>query len=179
MRASSGAIMTGVGTVLADDPSLTVRDAGFRISGQQPLRVVVDSRLRMSPASRMLSLDGDTLVFCIDDSNKRALDRAGAAVIKVSPSDNRTSLIEVLQELAAMEINDVLVEAGSSLVGNLISDELVDEFVIYQAPHLMGSRTRRMVESPNWLTLADRRALEIMDLRKFGDDLRIIARPAN
>ncbi len=177
LRASSGAIMTGIGTVLADDPSLTIRNIGLEPYSQQPLRVVVDSRLRMRPESKMLALEGRTMIFCADDANRQALEAAGAVIVKVPPSESHTSLHNVLQELAVLEINEVLVEAGSSIIGNLISAGLADELIIYQAPHLMGSHTRRVLESHDWTNMSDRRSLKIMDLRKVGDDLRIVARP--
>lgn len=177
LRASSGAIMTGVGTVLADDPSLTVRNIGLELYSNQPLRVVLDSRLRMRPESKMLTLEGRTIVFCTDDANRQALEAAGAVIIKVPSSESQTSLNGVLQELAVLEINEVLIEAGPSITGNFISAGLADELIFYQAPYLMGSHTRRMLESTDWTNMSDRRSLKIIDLRKVGDDIRIVARP--
>jgi diaminohydroxyphosphoribosylaminopyrimidine deaminase/5-amino-6-(5-phosphoribosylamino)uracil reductase len=178
LRARSGAILTGVGTVLADDPSLTVRDAALDTGGRQPLRVVLDDGLRMPLSAEMLALPGNTLIYCNDDGKRQPLVDVGAEVIKLDRADEHVSAAAVFADLAAREINDVLVEAGPTLAGNLISNELVDELVIYQAPHIMGSETIGMFTTPTWTELSDRRALDITDVRRVGDDTRITARLA-
>jgi len=176
LRARSGAIMTGIGTVLADDPSLTVRDAALDTGGRQPLRVVLDEGLRMPLSAEMLALPGNTLVYCGNDGKRQALLDAGAEVIKAQKSAGHVSAAAVLADLAAREVNDVLVEAGPALAGNLISNGLVDELVIYQAPHIMGSETLGMFRTPTWTELSDRRAIDISDVRRVGSDTRITAR---
>lgn len=176
LRAASGAVMTGIGTVLADDPSLNVRDESIDMPGEQPLRVVLDSRLRMSPAARMLALPGETLVCCTPGQDGSRLERAGAEVQAFGAHGDGVNVFEVLAALAEREINDVLVEAGPRLAGHLVEKALVDELVIYFAPHIMGSETRGMFATPHWLALADRKAVEIADLRHVGNDLRITAR---
>ena len=175
LRAMSGAVLTGVGTVLEDDPSLTVRDKS--LSDLQPLRVVLDSRLKMPPASCMLTLPGRTEVFCVDDSKRKALEKAGATVRVVPAADDHTDLESVLRELAARGVNDVLVEAGRRLAGALLAAGLIDELVIYQAPHIMGSQTRGMFATPDWLQLQQRMQLDVRDVRRIGNDTRITARP--
>jgi len=177
LRAASGAILTGISTVMTDDPSLTVRDESIDTGGLQPLRVVLDSQLKMERSARMLTLPGKTVVFCADDSNRRALDDAGVEIHVVPDAVQRTDLASVLNVLADMEINDVLVEAGPLLAGALLSADLVDELVIYQAPHMMGSETRGMITSPDWLALKQRQELEIVDIRMVGRDIRITAVP--
>jgi diaminohydroxyphosphoribosylaminopyrimidine deaminase/5-amino-6-(5-phosphoribosylamino)uracil reductase len=178
LRASSGAVMTGIGTVLIDDPSLTVRDASLDTRGQQPLRVVLDNELRMPLSAEMLGLPGKTLVYCINDRNRQLLVGAGAEVIKVEQRNALVDVGAVLDDLAARGINEVLVEAGPILCGSLIDGGFVDELVIYQAPHIMGSETRGMFQTPTWTKLTDRRALEITDVRQLGDDTRITAQLA-
>ena len=178
LRAASGAVMTGVGTVAADDPSFTVRDDAIDNDGLQPVRIVLDSRLQTPATARMLELPGQTVIFCVDDKNRPALENAGAEVHLVAEADGRVDLPAVLQALAAMEINDVLVESGPLLAGSLLNAGLVDELVIYQAPHMMGSETRGMVSTPTWQTLEQRQALHIVDVRMLGTDMRIIASPA-
>jgi diaminohydroxyphosphoribosylaminopyrimidine deaminase/5-amino-6-(5-phosphoribosylamino)uracil reductase len=173
-RAASGAIMTGVGTVMADDPSLILRDR--TLTDHQPLRVILDSRLRMPLSACMLTLPGETAVFCVDDSRRKAVEAAGAIVHKCSARNGHVELAEMLQALAEREVNDVLVEAGRLLAGSLLSAGLVDELVIYQAPHIMGSETRGMFATPGWLKLEQRLELDVLDVRKFGRDTRIIAR---
>lgn len=175
LRAESGAILTGIGTVLADDPSLTVRDPELPADLIQPLRAVVDSALRMPLSATMLCLPGTTVVYCTDDGDRDPLEAAGAAVRLVAGGGGRLDLAAVLADLASREVNDLLVEAGPILAGALLAAGLVDELVLYIAPNLMGSETNRMFTTPGWTALADRRALCITDRRQVGSDLRITA----
>ena len=179
LRARAGAVMTGVGTVLADDPSLTVREEKLNPYNRQPLRVVLDSDLRMSAEAKMLSLPGETVIFCSSDVSAQALISAGAEVVTVSGSDGLLDLSLVLQALADREVNDLLVEAGPTIAGQLVEQDLVDEFVIYQAPHILGSETMGMFSTPSWKELADRQALTITDVVQVGNDTRITAIPEN
>ena len=178
LRASCGAVMVGIGTVIADDPSLTVRLADLADECMQPLRVVLDSELKMPLTARMLRLAGETAVFCAAGSDPAALVNAGARVFPVAGRDDGLDLVAVLAMLAELEINDVLVEAGQSLAGSLLGAGLLDELVIYQAPHIMGSETRGMFATPDWQTIDSRQGLDIIDVRKIGADTRITARPA-
>lgn len=179
LRAAAGAVMTGIGTVLADDPSLTVRDAGIDTRDRQPLRVVLDNKLRMPLSAEMLALPGDTLIYCISDRQRRPLTDAGAEIVKVRARDGQVDAEAVLDDLGAREINDVLVEAGPVLAGSLLASGLVDEIVLYQAPHLMGSETIGMFRTPGWTDLADRRQVVITDMRRIGADTRITAHLAD
>ena len=177
LRASSGAVLTGIGTVLGDDPSLTVREENLVSQGMQPLRVILDNSLRMPLSARMLALPGNTAVFCIDDSNRAALEDAGVSIYVVPERNENTDLDAVLERLAALEINDVLAEAGHTLAGSLLASGLVDELVIYQSPHIMGSQTQGMYTTPGWLQMSQRLQLDIIDVRRIGADTRITARP--
>ncbi len=176
LRARSGAIMTGIGTVLADDPSLTVRDPSIDTHGRQPLRVVLDSGLRMPLSAEMLTLPGETIVYCVRDRKRKALLESGASVVRVDELDGDVSAQAVLEDLGRREVNDVLVEAGPTLAGNLVSHGLVDELVIYQAPHIMGSETMGMFRTPGWTELSDRKAVSIIDVTAVGPDTRITAK---
>ncbi|SFN11076.1 diaminohydroxyphosphoribosylaminopyrimidine deaminase [Formivibrio citricus] len=135
LRARSCAMLTGIGTVLADDPQLTVRD--FAI-GRQPLRVVLDSRLRMPPSAKLLQTPG-VLVVCAEENAARrtALEAAGAEVMCL-PVNGRVDLMALLLELGRRGCNEVTVEAGAELAGAFARAGLVDEWVIYQAPVLIG-----------------------------------------
>jgi len=177
LRASSGAVLVGIGTVLADDPSLTVRGEELKADGLQPLRVIMDSQLRTPPTARMLGLPGDTVVFCLHDDNRDALEKAGAKVIATAAAGDKVDWVAVLQQLATLQINDLLVEAGQTLAGSLLMAGLVDELVIYQAPHIMGSETRGMFATPDWQQLQQKLALEVVDTRQVGVDSRITLRP--
>jgi diaminohydroxyphosphoribosylaminopyrimidine deaminase/5-amino-6-(5-phosphoribosylamino)uracil reductase len=179
LRARSGAVLTGIGTVLADDPSMNVRTGDLDSGGLQPLRVVLDSRLRMPVNAQMLALPGSTLVCCSGKLDSVPLQDAGAEVLSCADSGGAVHIGKVLEELARRDVNDVLVEAGPVVSGRMLRDKLVDELVIYQAPHIMGSETRRMFETPTWSALADRKALEIRDVRRIGKDTRITARVVN
>jgi len=175
LRARSGAVMTGIGTVLEDDPSLTVRAASIDTDGLQPLRVVLDSKLRMPPTARMLTLPGRTLICCTDNTSKAGLPSDNVDIQTFAASDDGVDIAEVLRELAARGVNELLVEAGPRLAGHLLNTNLVDELVIYQAPHIMGSRTRSLADTPAWTSLADRKSLTITDVRRVGADTRITA----
>lgn len=179
LRARSCAIMTGVGTVLADDPSLTVRDPSLGEAPRQPLRVILDSQLRTPPTSKLLSAPGETLILgrrpCEDAA---ALAEAGARYQPLGASDDgRVSPVAALTALGDAEINELLVEAGPTLSGALLAAHCVDRIVVYQAPVLLGSRTQRFTETPDWLRLNDGLRLTLEDVRRIGNDIRITARP--
>ena len=175
LRARSGAVMTGIGTVLADDPSLNVRAPELDTRGLQPLRVVLDSRLRMPLTAGMLALPGETLICCTGEHDATQLNDAGAEVREFGAHGDVVNVFEVLAALVEREINDVLVEAGPRLAGYLLEKDLVDELVIYQSPHIMGSNTRGMFHTEAWAALADRKALDVSDVRRIGTDTRITA----
>jgi diaminohydroxyphosphoribosylaminopyrimidine deaminase/5-amino-6-(5-phosphoribosylamino)uracil reductase len=181
LRARSDAIMTGVATVLADDPSLTVRldelDDGFR----QPLRVILDSRLRTPPDAKLLGLPGETLIItgAVDTDNEARLTRSGIRVVNLPLQAGRLDLPVVLQYLATLQINEVHLEAGATLCGALLQAGLVDELVIYLAPHLMGDAARGLLALPGLEQMAERIKLSIDDVRAVGDDWRITARVTN
>ena len=143
----------------------------------QPLRVILDNHLRMPLSARMLALPGKTTVFCIDDDNRAALEDAGAIIEVVSGHNDRADLTEVLERLAELEINDVLAEAGHTLAGSLLASGLIDELVIYQSPHIMGSQTQGMFNTPAWKDISQRVRLDIVDVRRVGADTKITARP--
>jgi diaminohydroxyphosphoribosylaminopyrimidine deaminase/5-amino-6-(5-phosphoribosylamino)uracil reductase len=178
LRARSSAILTGIGTVLADDPSLTVRD--FDI-GRQPLRVVLDGHLSMRPDARMLTLPGKTLVVTAEDDPEYAalLRVAGAEVLALAGGPDRVDLPELMRQLAQREVNEVLVEAGATVCGALLHAGLVDELVVYLAPHLLGTDARGMFSVPGLASMSDRTELEIADVRAVGSDWRITARVKN
>lgn len=186
-RARSGAIMTGVGTVLADDPSLTVRrtDLGWDpvAAPGQPLRVILDTALRTPPHARLFGLPGETLVFTLAQAGPRrdALVSAGATVLATAQGDpaGRVDLAETLACLAARQVNEVLVEAGPILTGALLAAGLVDELILYVSPSFLGDKGRGACHLPGLQQLAERRALQIVEVRAVGQDWRIIAKPAN
>ncbi len=174
LRARSCAILTGIGTILADDPELTVRHVE---TSRQPLRVVVDSRLDIPLEARALRGEGE-LIFTATVSEEKiaALRDVGARAIVMPGGNDDVDLVSMMQTLASLEINEVMVEAGSKLNGALMNAGLVDELVIYLAPYLIGDAARGMLKLPELTNLADKRALKIHDLRMVGPDIRVIAR---
>ncbi len=174
LRARSSAIVTGVGTVLADDPSMTVRLEGIE---RQPLRVVVDTHLSMPVTARMLQQPGRTLVMtCSDDEAAReALEHAGAGVIVLPFCSDTVDMLAVLDTLGEMEVNEVLVESGATLSGAMLQAGLIDELVIYMAPILMGDGARGLFRLPALQNMEQKIGLEITDIRAVGKDWRISA----
>jgi diaminohydroxyphosphoribosylaminopyrimidine deaminase/5-amino-6-(5-phosphoribosylamino)uracil reductase len=177
LRSRSSAILTGAGTALHDDPRLNVRlPAG---GWTPPLRVVLDTDLKLPPEARMLREAGETLVFTASDDVLRTaeLRAVGARVEHIARSGQRLDLRAALERLGALGVNDVLVEAGATLNGALIEAGLVDEIVVYLAPRILGRSTRGMFELPGLTRLEDGTTLELLEVRRVGSDLRIRARP--
>ena len=181
-RARSSAVMTGIGTVLADDPELTARTDGLGIRVLQPKRVVVDSKLRTPPAAKLFAArtGGEPIVFAGaeaagDVSRRRELERAGARIESVAANPH-CDLAEVVARLGVLEINSVWVEAGPTLSGALLGAGLVDELFIYYAPCLLGNSARGMFELPRLTSLDERYRLVVDDVLRIGDDFRVRAR---
>jgi diaminohydroxyphosphoribosylaminopyrimidine deaminase / 5-amino-6-(5-phosphoribosylamino)uracil reductase len=183
-RARSGAVLTGSGTIVDDDPSLDARreEAGIAASLgiKQPLRVVIDARLKTPPRAKTLSLPGEVLVLttrALDDPAARALQTAGARVERVAGNAEHCDLRAVIEHLGAKhEINDVWVEAGAGLNGALLQAGLIDELIIYMAPRLLGDSARGMFSVPALESLAEGWNLVFDSIRQVGADLRITAR---
>lgn len=171
-RADSCAIVTGIDTVLADDPSLNVR---LDCEVKQPVRVVLDSALRMPPGAKMLQLPGETwVVTCSDDAAKQqALQAAGCKVWPVAADRGRVDLRQALQLLAGQQINTVWVEAGARLNGALLESDLVDEWLFYMAPCVLGDQARGLFQFPPLQRLADKKQLKFTQIRQVGPDLRL------
>jgi len=178
LRAQSCAIVTGVGTVLHDDPRLDVRIATEDdvTPGRQPLRVVVDSRLRMPPSARVIGGAGDKLLATAarDAARERALADAGVTLLHLPAPDGRVDLRALLAHLAVAQCNEVLVEAGATLAGAALRAGLVDELIIYMAPTLMGSAARPLLDLP-FASMDEKLGLQISDITAVGSDWRITA----
>lgn len=185
LRARSAAIVTGFGTLKADDPSMNVRlspeslglDADLHTP--QPLRVVLDPKLQTPTDARMLSLPGPVLIVCSDEArlNAAKLEAAGAQVATTPADGDKLDLRQVLAYLAEQEVNEVLLESGAVLAGAMMAEGLIDELVVYLAPHLMGSGARGLFNLPAIELMSQRIALKITDLRQVGEDIRITAEP--
>ncbi|HSH72535.1 MAG TPA: bifunctional diaminohydroxyphosphoribosylaminopyrimidine deaminase/5-amino-6-(5-phosphoribosylamino)uracil reductase RibD [Methylophilaceae bacterium] len=179
-RALSCAILTGVGTVLADDPRMNVRDlACLKASdGRQPLRVVVDSSLRISPDAKILHDGHALIVYSSNPHNKlAALQKTGATLLEMPNDQGNVCLKSLLEALAAREINELMVEAGQGINGALLEHCLIDEFLFYYAPVLMGNAAKGMFGIPSLTDMQLRSQLEMTELRQIGNDIRIRAKP--
>lgn len=184
LRAASCAIITGIGTQLMDDPSLTVRitseELGVQDSLQQPLRVVVDSKLQMSATARMFEQPGATLIATLEGESQRekskALIEAGAEVVFLPAMAEHIDLQALLVALAARGCNQVMVEAGAGLAGAFIAEGLLDELVCYWAPKLFGNDARPMFNLPI-RTIDAHLALSVKDMRMIGEDIRVTLYP--
>lgn len=168
-RARADCLMTGIGTVMQDDPRMTVRLPQVE---RQPLRVVVDSNLRMSADRKMLSEPGETLVF----SCAMRADLNNVEVVTVDSAQGRVDLGAVLDELGKREINEVHLECGAILSGAMLQAGLIDELVIYLAPILMGDTGRGLFHLPELEKMADKIKLDIFEQRQVGQDWRLRAK---
>ena len=187
LRAGSSAILTGIGTVLADDPCMDVRleqsELGIEadLDLPTPVRVVLDPDLAMPVTARMLKLPGRTLIIGKDGEpgESAALEKAGAQVMPVAADGINLDLQQVMRLLAEQEINEVLLESGATLAGAMLSEGLIDELIVYLAPHVMGHGARGLFHLPELDQMSDRYNLRIDDVRKVGQDIRITAKPVS
>jgi len=175
LRAKSAAIITGIGTVLADDPALTVRDLDWPFGYTQPMRVILDSQLRIDLAAKILqnTKQGKVVIFTCDDKleKQKKMSTLGVEVIKVPAVQGKVSIKAVLTWLGESGINEVLVEAGAQLTASFILQDLVDEMVVYVAPKLLGSKAKPLFDLP-YSRLQEAVDLEIIDTRMVGNDVR-------
>lgn len=180
LRAASGAIVTGVGTVIADDPALTVRDKRFDTAGMQPLRVILDTHLRTPSSSKIFHEVGETLVFTASEDHRLAevLGAQGAVVERLPLAASGLELKAVLRRLAELEVNEVLVEAGPRVVGAFVQQCLFDEIVVYVAPKLFGNSATDAFALPVLLNIDSAAELEFANVRSVGPDLRVTLRPS-
>jgi diaminohydroxyphosphoribosylaminopyrimidine deaminase/5-amino-6-(5-phosphoribosylamino)uracil reductase len=172
LRARACAILTGSGTVCADDPRMTVRDLD---TGRQPLRVVVDSALRTPPGAALLP----ALIAChhATPDARGPLEAAGAEIAELPGADGRTDLAALLVLLAQRGVNELHVEAGAALNGALLAAGLIDEWVAYVAPIAIGEPARGLFADAAPGTLAGAARFELTDLRRIGTDLRLVLHP--
>ena len=173
-RARSCAVLTGIATVLADDARLDVRDVE---TGRQPMRVVLDSELRMPLTMRILQ-GGNVLIYAaVRDTEKiAALEKAGATVSVLPDGNGQVDLPAMLRDLAQRGCNELLLEAGSTLNGALLRAGLVDELLLYVAPQLLGDAARGMAQLGELTGLDQRIDLKWQDVRQIGNDMRITVR---
>jgi len=178
LRGSVDAVMVGVGTILKDDPRLTVRLRGFK--GHQPLRVVLDSSGRTPPDAAVVGADAPTLVVTTDKAPEdavAALRARGAQVWRAPARDGRIDLAATLDHLGSRDVMEVMIEGGPALLGDAVEHGLVDRYVFYLAPKLLGSSGLAAIAGFVTPTIAEARELVIHSVRHTGADLRIEAYP--
>ncbi|MBG6075503.1 diaminohydroxyphosphoribosylaminopyrimidine deaminase/5-amino-6-(5-phosphoribosylamino)uracil reductase [Polaromonas sp. CG_9.11] len=175
-RARACAVLTGIGTVLEDNPRLDVREVA---TPRQPHIVVVDSRLQTPLDAHLFIADRTCIIYAAvsNDAKKAALEARGATVVMLPDANGKVDLAAMMKDLGAREINELHVEAGSKLNGSLIRAGLVDEFLLYLAPKLLGPGQGMAAFGP-LESLADAVALQFQSVDRVGADLRIVARVA-
>jgi diaminohydroxyphosphoribosylaminopyrimidine deaminase/5-amino-6-(5-phosphoribosylamino)uracil reductase len=176
LRARSSAVLTGSATVLADDPRLDLR---LPEAPRQPLRVVLDTQLRIAPTARIVAPPGRLLVLTASNETARrsALEAAGAVVERIPAGPEGLDLTAVMQHLAGLEVNELQVESGSTLAGALLKAQLVDELVLYLAPALLGTDALPLIQLSGIASMTGRIEFSISDLQRVGRDLRITLQP--
>ena len=171
LRALSCAIVTGVGTVIADDPSLNVR---LPDTHRQPLRVILDSGLRTPVDAKILNAPGQVLICTTEDNTGHELaGREGVEVLHCAGREGRIDVGAVLDELGRRGMNNVMIEAGPSLIGSMIAENLLDEVVVYMAPDLLGSDAKGMFNIDHLTSINDKIRAQFKDVKVVGRDLKI------
>jgi len=179
-RARAAAVVTGAGTVRADDPRLDARDVEPAVpAARQPLRVVVDPRLTTPPGAALLRAPGPVLIChgpYVNKARAEALLARGAGLQALPLTEDGLEVAAVLDTLAGREVNEVWVEAGPTLAGAWVASGLADELLVYTAPHLMGDAAQPLLALPGIETMAQRHPLRFADIRRVGEEIRITAR---
>ena len=182
LRARSSAMLTGIGTVLMDDPALTPRlhDFGETSAVEAPLKVVLDSTLRTPVGARLLFPPGRCLIVHrhVHPCRAAALEREGAELLHLPDPRTGIDLLRLLAVLGERGVNEVTAECGPTLAGALMTTKLVDEFVVYLAPLLLGDNARGLLRLPAITSMDDRIPLEIEAVEPVGQDWRVTTRPA-
>lgn len=181
-RAQSCAVMTGIGTILADNPSMRVRLPNVT---RQPLRIIVDSHLQTPPTCQLLDTaiikQAPVLIVYASDFENRAaaLAGTGAELLQLPNNHHQVDLPKLLNVLAQRGVNELLLEAGQGLSGALLAHGLIDEFIFYYAPKLMGSAAKGMFAMPALTEMQQALELQVTEIRPFGNDWRVLARCLN
>ncbi len=183
-RARSCAVITGSTTVLKDDPSLNVRDfdalaisSHLYSSVKQPLRVIVDSKAITSTNIKMLKLSGETILAttCNNQALKEQWNNMGGTWLQLDCSNGKVSLTQLLDYLGQRQCNEVLVESGADLCGAFTEQGLVDEYVIYMSPKILGNKGKSMLTLNNILSFSEHKSVTFKDVTPIAGDLRIRA----
>ena len=171
-RAASSAILTGIGTVLADDPHLNAR-VDFDV--EQPIKVVLDANLRLPLTAKLLQNSAETWIFTNSEDvlKQQRLQNLGCKILWTDAFAGGLALPQVFNKLAELQVNTVWVEAGAVLNGALLAGDWVDEWLIYMAPCVLGDQARGMFQLPGLEFMADKKQLKLLNIRQLGPDLRL------
>lgn len=181
-RAQADCILTGIGTVQSDDPQLNVRlsDEQFSQHGfgqlQQPLLAIADSAHKTSANAKLFRTDRDVVIYANSATEVKDLENCQVMAVP-SGSEDGIDLKKMLADLAAREINEVHVEAGATLCASLIKEQLVDELLLYIAPHLLGADARGLFAISGLTDMAERTEFEFSGVQQVGRDLRVLLSP--
>jgi diaminohydroxyphosphoribosylaminopyrimidine deaminase/5-amino-6-(5-phosphoribosylamino)uracil reductase len=174
LRARSCAMLTGIGTVRHDDPELTVRMVPC---ARQPKRVLIDHRLEVPLAAKLLQGEPPIILTVSDDAERRAaLEARGAEVVRVPGDGRKADLAAIARFLGSRGFNEVTVETGGRLMGSLVRSGVIDELVLYLAPMLLGDAAQGLFAMDELLRLDEAPRVRITDVRNVGEDIRITAR---
>jgi diaminohydroxyphosphoribosylaminopyrimidine deaminase/5-amino-6-(5-phosphoribosylamino)uracil reductase len=177
LRAECSAVLTGVNTVLADDPQLNVRDPSIDLRGRRPLKVIVDSKLR-TPAQARILAQGATLIATACATEAHELQATGAELYTAAADDGgRVDLRALLVELGRRQCNDVLIEAGPTLAGRFIEQKLADLLIVYTAPIVLGDAARPLLHLPALERMDDALQFSLKQALPLGRDLKLIYVP--
>ena len=191
IRASSSVILTGVNTVIDDDPTLNVRTEDLSLDeeelnlnqdclAQQPMRVILDSQLQTPGTARILAATGQVKIFTTSSGSHPNNLADNVEIVQVAQEEKGVELESVLESLASQfACNDVLVEAGPTLSGSFIEKNLVDELIVYVAPKILGSDAKPLLEISGLSSLAEATQLEIKEVTEIGKDIKAILSKSN
>lgn len=183
LRAQSCAVLSGINTVLNDNPSLNVRlsasELGLEKNIKQPIRVILDSQLAMPLDAKLLSLEGETWIFTSTDDAKKSklLEDAGAVVFQLSDNQKSLDLTQVMQVLAQQNINEIHTECGAKLAGALLKEQLVDDLVVYMAPKLLGAQSKSLLDFGELTQMDQVIDVNIDSVVHIGQDLKLQIKP--
>ncbi|WP_438462792.1 bifunctional diaminohydroxyphosphoribosylaminopyrimidine deaminase/5-amino-6-(5-phosphoribosylamino)uracil reductase RibD [Marinomonas sp. PE14-40] len=186
MRAQSDAIVTGIGSVISDDPSMTVRIDSDNLPAKsknvrQPKRIIMDTALSIPPESKILYPSNEVQIFCLENlveaDHQKSLVKKGVEVTYAEEAEEGgIDLVAAMESLADQGINEVLVETGAVLAGSFLQEGLVDEVVLYMAPKLLGSNARPLMQLP--LDSMDQAVdFEMVNLSQLGKDIKLTLKP--
>ncbi len=176
LRAEACGVLTGIGTVLSDNPMLNVRDPSLETLGRQPHRIILDTDLRLLGDEKLFNENGQSYIFTASTNldKRKEIEIMGAKVINCDILGSGLNLEMVLEKLANLQINELLIEAGSQLTGSFLRQGLWDELIVFLAPKIIGSNGRKALNIPSPNILADVLQLDLREESVVGRDVKLV-----